>query len=468
MLTLRIGSTPPPTPPSSSPADSEISLPERPPNRLQRTLSLTRGDSKPGNLFRRLSQRGPNSPDYPHSNEYHIPSTVSPNARASSDSYFPPQSNLAMNGANGNVPGVSASLPIRPINAFHRRPTNLSEKAVAKGGLTNGEISLEYGLDIILNCEVNQRDPAGCTVPYRLLVPALYYTDHVQDLDNRVRKESWLSRLGSRRVSAAARQGAGEWGGSSETESETESESDKENMRYGPGRLGFLRKPRSQQHQHAGVVIGKGTRNAVASQVAGGQPMSQQSSTQSEPHHNGRSGGTISRLLSTRKSTSPQSAPPQRGHFPIRDKEAFGRQAQLTGGGQPMSAQSSTSRGDPQFDPNGSDRLTRQINTTQPLSPYSAPAHINQFPPPRGSSAAAARATADSEPISPQSSVGEETLPRPRRGSKFDTAGNSKFFGAEAEGPSARNGNGIVNGGQRGYGGIEAYKGKEKGWKKFF
>ena len=58
------GSTPPPTPPQSEPQTPSDEAPP-PPTRLQRTLSLTRGDIKPGNLIRRLSGRGP-----PPNNEY--------------------------------------------------------------------------------------------------------------------------------------------------------------------------------------------------------------------------------------------------------------------------------------------------------------------------------------------------------------------------------------------------------------
>ena len=357
---------------------------------------------------------------------------------------------------------MSAPLPTRPINSFQRRPTNLSEKAVAKGGLTDGEISLEHGLDIVLNCEVNQRDPAGCTVPYRLLVPALYYTGNVEENEGRGRKESWFSRLGSRRGSTAARQGAGEWGGDSETGSETESESDRENMRYGPGRLGFLRKGHGQQQQHSGVVIGKATRNA-AGQITGGQPMSQQSSAQSEPH-TGRTGGALGRLLSTHKSASPQSAPPQQSHFPARDGATVGRQV---AGSQPMSPQSSTSQGNPSMDRlNGN--LGRQVNTTQPLSPYSPPTQTNYFPT-RGSSAAAARAPpGGSEPVSPDSLLNEGSPIRQRRGSKFDPEGNSKFFGAGQVGKGQQQGGGGKVNGSAGYGGIEAYREKEKGWRRFF
>ena len=57
---------------------------------------------------------------------------------------------------------------------FHRTPTGLSVKQLKKG---NVDINLEGGLDICLNMEVNQKDPAGITMPYRILVPALFYEE---------------------------------------------------------------------------------------------------------------------------------------------------------------------------------------------------------------------------------------------------------------------------------------------------
>lgn len=51
------GTSPPPTPPESEPQTPSDEFPP-PPTRLQRTLSLTRGDVKPGNLLRRFSKMG--------------------------------------------------------------------------------------------------------------------------------------------------------------------------------------------------------------------------------------------------------------------------------------------------------------------------------------------------------------------------------------------------------------------------
>ena len=126
----------------------------------------------------------------------------------------------------------SAPLP-RPGN-FHRRPTNMSFKAVKKGGAleddSEGHINLEHGLDIVLNCEVSQKDPAGITVPYRLLIPALLYEGRGDFNDAPYRRKSLLERFGSfrgdRRRTLAGNQGQGNWGKSQDSFNETESQSD--------------------------------------------------------------------------------------------------------------------------------------------------------------------------------------------------------------------------------------------------
>ncbi|KAL9607286.1 MAG: hypothetical protein Q9167_007789, partial [Letrouitia subvulpina] len=175
-------STPPATPPILEPDGSRDSSPQ-PQNRLQRTLSLGRGDVKPSNLIRRLSGRGrAPSPDTFSSNEYATSLTAS--SPRMSEEYIPPKPSrmdpLSDTRSNGGLRHSSAPL-IRPGN-FHRRPTNISEKAVLKGGANDapdsalaGHINLEHGLDICINCEVSPKDPAGITVPYRLLVPALWH-----------------------------------------------------------------------------------------------------------------------------------------------------------------------------------------------------------------------------------------------------------------------------------------------------
>jgi hypothetical protein len=64
---------------------------------------------------------------------------------------------------------------------FHRTPTGLSTKQ--KKQADKYTVDLEGGLDITLNVEINPKDPAGITKPYRLLVPKLFY-DYENENEN--------------------------------------------------------------------------------------------------------------------------------------------------------------------------------------------------------------------------------------------------------------------------------------------
>ncbi|KAL7620349.1 hypothetical protein AAE478_009343 [Parahypoxylon ruwenzoriense] len=66
---------------------------------------------------------------------------------------------------------------------FHRTPTGLSTRKLRKNGPQRYEIDLTGGLDVCLNVEVNAKDPAGITVPYRLLVPRLWYEYQGENAD---------------------------------------------------------------------------------------------------------------------------------------------------------------------------------------------------------------------------------------------------------------------------------------------
>ncbi|KAK9786625.1 putative PhoD-like phosphatase domain-containing protein [Seiridium cardinale] len=68
--------------------------------------------------------------------------------------------------------------PFRP-KPFHRTPTGLSVKQLKKA--ERWQVDVEGALDIQLNVEVNPKDPAGITVPYRLLVPKLEYEYQGED-----------------------------------------------------------------------------------------------------------------------------------------------------------------------------------------------------------------------------------------------------------------------------------------------
>ena len=165
-----------------------------PPPSLGRTRSLTRG---PANLIRRLSGSRKRNP--PVSLD-----TAEPPRRYSFDQPSMQQSMQRANTIGGSQPDMSS----RARPTFHRRPTNLSvkeaRKAAAKGGGEDGidgrpagHIDLEGGLDISLHMEIDQHDPVGATVPYRILVPALWY-DGPEDLNTnrfKSRRASLMDRL---------------------------------------------------------------------------------------------------------------------------------------------------------------------------------------------------------------------------------------------------------------------------------
>ncbi|KAL8393455.1 hypothetical protein RB595_003282 [Gaeumannomyces hyphopodioides] len=58
---------------------------------------------------------------------------------------------------------------------LHRAPTNMTAKQARRGAYL--DVNLEDALEVTLNVEVNAKDPAGITVPYRLVVPRLWYDD---------------------------------------------------------------------------------------------------------------------------------------------------------------------------------------------------------------------------------------------------------------------------------------------------
>jgi len=272
------GSTPPPTPPESLAPSEQMSESEEYPPQNRRRFSISREDANPRNLLRRLSQRG--GPPSSYRDDMNI-STPLATRRASHDGYFSKQqqpqtapatrtSFSLKSNDNGmmqpqtaphnqtsfpspttsyNQRGSINSLPsgTAPRPGIFRRPTNLSEKAGKKGGLPplvtdsrgnlmeayDDHINLEGGLDITLNCEVSQGDPAGITTPYRLLVPALWYdgSSDSQKLDGPQansgsglqRKPTLLRKLGFGRMgnrSLADRQGEGNWGQADFSESE--------------------------------------------------------------------------------------------------------------------------------------------------------------------------------------------------------------------------------------------------------
>ncbi|KAI0402828.1 hypothetical protein F4802DRAFT_334528 [Xylaria palmicola] len=106
-------------------------------------------------------------------NEYEIGDEAHFTARSPRRAFTQPVQNIQ---SQPNYAGGDDDEP--PIRPFHRTPTGLSVKKLRKHGPENYEVDAEGGLEVCLNVEVSPKDPAGITVPYRLLVPRLWYEYH--------------------------------------------------------------------------------------------------------------------------------------------------------------------------------------------------------------------------------------------------------------------------------------------------
>ncbi|KAL2405874.1 hypothetical protein ABEF95_003105 [Exophiala dermatitidis] len=299
------GSTPPPTPsPSESPdvSDAEEEHQQERAEPGRRRFSFSKDDVNPRALFRRLSSRNAPPTSYrdtmyeqgrsaSHDGTTH-PAKSASNSRQSSEEF---------QAIPGRRPSSFDQAPVRPN--MLRRPTNLSERAARKGNVpaidaegneidVNDQINLDGGLDVVLNVEVNQKDPSGITVPYRLLIPALWYdgSSDREKLDEAAdvkRRSSLLNRFVSqkRRSHKPGRQGEGNWG---QVQSDDESYSDNEDKTrpgstrrrfslFGGGRAPRRVEPSSDSEsefdpdERAGTG-GTGQVNQSWQQVAGGAP----------------------------------------------------------------------------------------------------------------------------------------------------------------------------------------------------
>ena len=292
------GTTPPPTPsPPATPTESERSFSQSPP---RMSFSFSRSDMKPGGILRRLSLRGRAPPSsYRDDMNYSNPENRRPTSANSAPmrrsslqhDYRSPPSQSQDATPNMSRQSIEQQLRKGPViqrpGNFQRRPTNLSEKAGKKGGGIaedgeggyNDHINLEGGLDIILNIEVSQKDPAGITVPYRLLVPALFYDGtsdsmHHEAVEGGVKRSgSLLKRFGlgrRQKNSIASHQGQGQWGHDSEPEDEDEAdaenalESDQEYTQHHPRAQGG-----GDSFQDTGEQSSQSQRNGVYSQGGG-------------------------------------------------------------------------------------------------------------------------------------------------------------------------------------------------------
>ncbi|TAQ91616.1 hypothetical protein B7494_g19 [Chlorociboria aeruginascens] len=175
------------------------------PGVLTRTLSLSRNDFMPG-IIRRVSTR--RKPDDGGINGYGADSDdeilhYGQAARGgvgmrggsgNDDDYFSTVPRVSDHPIENAATSIAGNTPQPGLlrGQFHRTPTSMSQKQKNSGA--NQSVNLEGGLDICLNVEVNDKDPAGITMPYRLLVPALWYEETIPHPGSN-KRESALKRL---------------------------------------------------------------------------------------------------------------------------------------------------------------------------------------------------------------------------------------------------------------------------------
>jgi hypothetical protein len=258
------------------------------------TLTRRLSDSSPGKMLRRLSSSGPRGRDRANGPpvSYYTNRAVAANTNVPQSSFSPDREERPRSRRNSltslfrrrpSVDSVHAqsaqSLPAphnrdpsatfeRP-STFHRRDSALSKKGKSQ------YVNLQGGLDICLNMEVSQKDPAGITAPYHILVPAL---DSITTDPNAIvpEKEVQKSRgvLGGM-FSSKKKRTIGDDGrsisGSDVSESgsegpESEDEDEKARQRYRVG-------PRIVM---PGVSRNKSQKNSVSANLANPHPMAGQ------------------------------------------------------------------------------------------------------------------------------------------------------------------------------------------------
>lgn len=138
-----------------------------------RSRSITRRDPKRGNLPARASsqQRGPPS-SYRQADSAPVDAWGSDPRQSQATTIRTNNSDATLQGDEYRGRKTD-SLPVRPTGLTRRNSKN------DKSG-RDGFIEMKGGLEITIHCEVNRKDPAGRTVAYTLLVPALHHQDDTQ------------------------------------------------------------------------------------------------------------------------------------------------------------------------------------------------------------------------------------------------------------------------------------------------
>ncbi|EXJ78242.1 hypothetical protein A1O3_09403 [Capronia epimyces CBS 606.96] len=331
------GSTPPSTPPESpdmSEAEEEQQEGSEP---RQRRFSFSKEDINPRALFRRLSSR--NAPPssyrdmmYDQGRSASHDGTTQPRSGSGFNQDRNPSGSRLSSGDFQTAPNrrassfdhTSSGAAVRP--GVLRRPTNVSEKAARKGNVpaidaegnefdVNDQINLEGGLDVVLNVEVDQKDPSGITVPYRLLIPALWYDgssdrEKLDEASGVPKKATLLNRLaiGRTRNHKPARQGDGNWG---QEQSDEEAYSDGEDGQGAarPKRRFSLFGGRMQKKVET-FSDSESDQDDILTTDAGGQGTHQQQPRQPQPQLQSQRLPTATRPVTTSQPRQAMNGPP--------------------------------------------------------------------------------------------------------------------------------------------------------------
>ncbi|POS88261.1 hypothetical protein EPUL_000994 [Erysiphe pulchra] len=152
-----------------------------------RTLSLTRKDFNPVELFRRSSRRRSHSGELNRQDSYTRDVTYDSKNKNNSrgaenkDFYEIPTRSKPINIAQekskvmGDTYNPENHNEVNDSEDSRNRSFELPKLSLrqTQKNKNQREINLDGSLDICLNMEINPRDPAGATMPYRLIVPAL-------------------------------------------------------------------------------------------------------------------------------------------------------------------------------------------------------------------------------------------------------------------------------------------------------
>jgi PhoD related phosphatase len=216
------GSTPPPTP-SSEGTEESYQRPAPPTRRMSLTRTFSLGKRGEGLLRRNSSRRRDaereedmiaNSRSYPQSaDDFHAPRRNDSFQHGDEDNdYFSKDRRSShqaprtgVSGSHNLNPGATRTAPAqvqhgldgashsRPIEKAHALGQQLDNYSTSNHGQ---EIDLSGGLDVVLNLEVNQKDPSGITAPYRLVVPVLRYVGDGDDNELALKKKKWFGSWG--------------------------------------------------------------------------------------------------------------------------------------------------------------------------------------------------------------------------------------------------------------------------------